>query len=139
MSGSESPRVSPYISHDPDDISGTGDLTFEGPLRQRDPRLPWKSDVVEYVSRAPCCLHSASGGGGRFIQPLLSGRWRRPNHSDLSAATAAWRQTNGGHDFVTLAGELLNRHGVYTGGQRSGNGAGKSGASVLDERTRFQN
>jgi chromosome segregation protein len=57
------------------------------------------------------------------VQPLLSGIL---GHTliveDLPAATAAWRETNGAFDFVTRTGELLTRHGVFTGGSSNGNG-----------------
>src|SRR5205085_5107393 len=35
---------------------------------------------------------------------------------NLEAATAAWQDSKGAFHYVTLAGELLSRHGVYTGG-----------------------
>lgn len=35
---------------------------------------------------------------------------------DLSTATAAWHQTGGVFDYVTLAGDLLSSQGIYTGG-----------------------
>ena len=44
---------------------------------------------------------------------------------DLATATAAWRESNGAFDFVTQTGELLNRHGIFTGGNVNGNGSGK--------------
>src|SRR5262249_5658054 len=53
---------------------------------------------------------------------------------DLEAATAAWRDTNGAFHYVTLAGELLSRHGVYTGGSLNGNGNGKAPASILGRK-----
>jgi chromosome segregation protein len=57
------------------------------------------------------------------VQPLLTGIL---GHTmiveDLPAATAAWRETNGAFDFVTRTGELLTRHGVFTGGSTNGNG-----------------
>ena len=57
--------------------------------------------------------------------------------ADLAAATAAWRESNGAFDFVTLAGDLLNRHGIYTGGYVNGNGNGK--AAVVDSRPQKSN
>jgi chromosome segregation protein len=47
---------------------------------------------------------------------------------NLAAATEEWQRHPGELEFVTLTGELLSRHGVYTGG--AGNN-GKSSASVL--------
>jgi chromosome segregation protein len=36
--------------------------------------------------------------------------------ADLPAATAAWQETRGAFDYVTLAGDLLSGLGIYTGG-----------------------
>ena len=56
---------------------------------------------------------------------------------DLDAATAAWRDTNGAYHYVTLAGDLLSRHGVYTGGYLNGNGNGKAPASILGRKNQI--
>ena len=56
---------------------------------------------------------------------------------DLSSATAAWRETHGTFDFVTLNGELLSRHGVYTGGYLNGNGSGKAPSSILGRKNQI--
>lgn len=54
---------------------------------------------------------------------------------DLEAATEAWRETHGAFHYVTLAGDLLSRHGVYTGG--SANGSGKASASILGRKSQI--
>ena len=54
---------------------------------------------------------------------------------DLAAGTAAWREQNGAFDFVTFNGELLSRHGVYTGG--SSNGSGKAPSSILGRKNQI--
>ena len=54
---------------------------------------------------------------------------------DLAAATAAWRESLGAFHYVTLAGEQLSRHGVYTGG--SANGSGKAPASILGRKNQI--
>jgi len=56
---------------------------------------------------------------------------------DLSAATAAWQDTNGAFHYVTLAGELLSRHGVYTGGYLNGSGNGNAPASILGRKNQI--
>ena len=56
---------------------------------------------------------------------------------DLSRATAAWRETDGTFDFVTLGGELLSRHGVYTGGYLNGNASGKAPSSILGRKNQI--
>jgi chromosome segregation protein len=56
---------------------------------------------------------------------------------DLATATAAWRETGGRFDFVTLGGELLSRQGVYTGGSSNGNGSGKAPSSILGRKNQI--
>ena len=54
---------------------------------------------------------------------------------DLATATSAWRESHGAYDFVTASGELLSRHGVYTGG--SANGSGKAPSSILGRKNQI--
>src|SRR5277367_101812 len=54
---------------------------------------------------------------------------------DLAAATDAWRESHGTADFVTLSGELLSRHGVYTGGRS--NGSVQASASILGRKNQI--
>src|ERR1043166_4391206 len=54
---------------------------------------------------------------------------------DLAAATEAWRECNGAFDFVTISGELLSRHGVYTGG--ASNGSGQAPGSILGRKNQI--
>lgn len=55
--------------------------------------------------------------------------------SDLAAATEGWRATQGRFDYVTVNGEVLDRHGVYTGG--SGNHNGQNAVSVLSRKNQI--
>src|SRR5204862_2802675 len=43
----------------------------------------------------------------------------------------------GNFHFVTLSGEILSRHGVYTGGYANGNGDGKAPASILGRKNQI--
>ncbi|HTL56745.1 MAG TPA: chromosome segregation protein SMC [Candidatus Limnocylindrales bacterium] len=56
---------------------------------------------------------------------------------DLHAATADWRASNGAFSYVTLNGELLSSHGVYTGGYSNGHGNGKAAASILGRKNQI--
>ncbi|MCX6922091.1 MAG: chromosome segregation protein SMC, partial [Verrucomicrobia bacterium] len=56
---------------------------------------------------------------------------------DLNAATVAWRESKGTFHYVTLGGELLSRHGIYTGGYVNGNGDGKAPASILGRKNQI--
>jgi chromosome segregation protein len=55
----------------------------------------------------------------------------------LAIATAAWKETNGAHDFVTLDGELLNRYGVFTGGANGATTSGKAPSSILGRKNQI--
>ena len=55
---------------------------------------------------------------------------------DLTTATEYWNQKPGINDFVTLDGDLLDRHGVYTGGTQNGNGGAVS--SVLARKNQIE-
>ncbi len=71
---------------------------------------------------------------GPLLERLL-GRTRIVR--DLEAATAAWVQSPGAFHYVTLGGEVLSEHGVYTGGSSGGNGEGKEAASILGRRNQI--
>ncbi|MEW6158480.1 MAG: chromosome segregation protein SMC [Verrucomicrobiota bacterium] len=74
------------------------------------------------------------------IQPLLQGLLGQTHIvADLHTATQAWQECHGQYDFVTLKGELLNRHGIFTGGSgnSNGNGNGKTPASVLGRKNQI--
>ena len=69
------------------------------------------------------------------IQPLLERLLGRTLIApDLGAATTAWQAGNGQFDFVTPVGDLLNRHGIFTGGSLGGQGGEKSSASILGRK-----
>ncbi len=55
--------------------------------------------------------------------------------ADLADATQAWQACRGCFHFVTLGGQILSRHGVYTGG--SANGSGKAPASILGRKNQI--
>ncbi|MDB6019178.1 MAG: condensin subunit Smc [Pedosphaera sp.] len=70
------------------------------------------------------------------VQPLLQSLLGQTLMvADLNAATAAWQEQRGAFDFVTAAGELLSRHGIYTGG--SANGSGKAPGSILGRKNQI--
>ena len=72
------------------------------------------------------------------VQPLLQRLLGQTLISpDLTSATAAWRDANGTCDFVTPAGELLNRHGIFTGGYLNGNGSSQAASSILGRKNQI--
>ncbi|HVY68668.1 MAG TPA: chromosome segregation protein SMC [Verrucomicrobiae bacterium] len=76
--------------------------------------------------------------GDASVQPLLNALLGQTVIvADLAAATKAHRETSGAFDFVTQSGELLNRHGVFTGGYLNGNGSGKGPSSILGRKNQI--
>jgi chromosome segregation protein len=57
--------------------------------------------------------------------------------SDLATATDQIQNGHAGCDFVTLTGDLLSRHGIYTGGYLNGNGDPKAPASILGRKNQI--
>ena len=57
--------------------------------------------------------------------------------SDLTTATAQIQNGHAGCDFVTLTGDVLSRHGVYTGGYLNGHGNPKAPASILGRKNQI--
>ncbi len=57
--------------------------------------------------------------------------------SDLATATNQIQNGHAGCDFVTLTGDLLSRHGVYTGGYLNGHGNPKGPASILGRKNQI--
>jgi chromosome segregation protein len=67
-----------------------------------------------------------------LINALLGGTWLVSN---LDAASAAWQAAGGRADFVTAQGEMLSRHGIFTGG--AGNQNGKPASSILARKNQI--
>ena len=57
--------------------------------------------------------------------------------SDLTTATHQIQNGHAGCDFVTLNGDLLSRHGIYTGGYLNGHGNPKAPASILGRKNQI--
>src|SRR6185369_115170 len=56
---------------------------------------------------------------------------------DLNSATAQLQNGHAGCDFVTMTGDLLNRHGIYTGGYLNGSGNGRAPSSILGRKNQI--
>ena len=70
------------------------------------------------------------------VRNLLNGLLARTRVvSDLAAAAAAWRASGGVWEFVTPDGQMLSRHGIFSGG--SGNGSGKNASSILGRKNQI--
>jgi chromosome segregation protein len=57
--------------------------------------------------------------------------------ADLGTATAQIQNGHAGCDFVTLSGDLLNRHGIYTGGYLNGSANGRAPSSILGRKNQI--
>jgi chromosome segregation protein len=72
------------------------------------------------------------------VEPLLKSLLGRTFiAADLGTATAQIQNGHAGCDFVTLGGDLLNRHGIYTGGYLNGKGNGKAPSSILGRKNQI--
>jgi chromosome segregation protein len=72
------------------------------------------------------------------VEPLLKSLLGRTFiASDLGTATAQIQNGHAGCDFVTLGGELLNRHGIYTGGYLNKGSNGKAPSSILGRKNQI--
>lgn len=106
-------------------------LDHHGPLPEPPPA------VQETLRRLGCrpALEAvrAEPSVDSLVRALLGTTWLAP---DLETATAAWQETGGCCEFATPGGELLSRHGVFTGGA-SGNGKNRAG-SILARRNQIE-
>ena len=57
--------------------------------------------------------------------------------SDLATATRQIQNGHAGCDFVTLGGDLLSRHGIYTGGYLNVSGNSKAPSSILGRKNQI--
>jgi chromosome segregation protein len=72
------------------------------------------------------------------VEPLLKSLLGRTFIAcDLNTATLQIQNGHAGCDFVTLGGDLLNRHGIYTGGYLNGGGNGKGPSSILGRKNQI--
>ncbi|HEY4415689.1 MAG TPA: chromosome segregation protein SMC [Verrucomicrobiae bacterium] len=72
------------------------------------------------------------------VEPLLRSLLGRTFiAADLPTATAQIQNGHAGCDFVTMGGELLSRHGIYTGGYLNKGGSGKAPSSILGRKNQI--
>ncbi|HZL43478.1 MAG TPA: chromosome segregation protein SMC, partial [Verrucomicrobiae bacterium] len=71
---------------------------------------------------------------GKLVRSLLGHTFIASN---LSSATAQLQNGHAGCDFVTLSGDLLSRHGVYTGGYLNGSGDSRAPSSILGRKNQI--
>jgi chromosome segregation protein len=109
--------------------AGRASIAALGLQSEKSPAIPVPAHSHALVAST---VVEADPSVGSLVQRLLAGTQVVP---DLAAATTGWRECNGAFDFVTLNGELLSRHGVYSGG--SSNGSGQAAASILGRKNQI--
>jgi len=72
------------------------------------------------------------------VEPLLKSLLVRTYiAADMKTARAQSQNGHAGCDFVTLSGDLLNRHGIYTGGSLNAGGEGSAASSILGRKNQI--
>ncbi len=108
-------------------------LMFEGELAADANGQPER--VLEQGQIIPALnVVQADASVERLLKSLLG---RTFIASDLSTATAQIQNGHAGCDFVTLTGDVLSRHGIYTGGYLNGHGNPKAPASILGRKNQI--
>ena len=111
-------------------------LSFNGPLSPEATQHP--APVSETPPSAPPVRALSVVEGDPAVDKLLKGLLGRTFIvPDLASATASIQNGHAGCDFVTVGGDLLNRHGVYTGGYLNGQGNGKAPSSILGRKNQI--
>src|SRR5882724_10202352 len=70
----------------------------------------------------------------KLVKSLLGRTFIAPS---LNSATTQLQNGHAGCDFVTVSGDLLNRHGIYTGGYLNGQGNGRAPSSILGRKNQI--
>jgi chromosome segregation protein len=98
-----------------------------------------KSDAAQAGLQAGQIVHAMSVIQAEpSVEPLLKSLLGRTFiAADLNTATAQIQNGHAGCDFVTMGGELLNRHGIYTGGYLSKGANGKAPSSILGRKNQI--
>ncbi|HSY43010.1 MAG TPA: chromosome segregation protein SMC, partial [Candidatus Acidoferrum sp.] len=107
-------------------------LAFEGVLAS-DNGLPERNLEHGQIVRALNVVQT-DPSVERLLKSLLG---RTFIASDLATATAQIQNGHAGCDFVTLSGDVLSRHGIYTGGYLNGHGNPKAPASILGRKNQI--
>ena len=114
---------------DESQLAFAGDMAPGDRARQR--RSPGELATIVHALSVIRADPSVETLFGVVARPHVHRRRSRRGHG------ACRRTATRGCDFVTLGGELLNRHGVYTGGYLNGNGNGKAPASILGRKNQI--
>jgi len=98
-----------------------------------------KSDAAHHGLQVGQIVHAMSVIQAEpNVEPLLKSLLGRTFiAADLGTATAQIQNGHAGCDFVTMGGDLLNRHGIYTGGYLNKGSNGKAPSSILGRKNQI--
>jgi chromosome segregation protein len=105
--------------------------------------LEWQhADPSEDTPPIPDCPHGQSAlsviEADPEIRPLLHRLLARTRIvTSLDDAAAAWANGGNNFDYVTSRGELLSRHGVFTGGDLNGSSTDANASSILGRKNQI--
>jgi len=116
------------MAYDPKQLAFEGDMAPGGGLEVLQNGLQ-KGQIIHALA-----VVQAEPSVDKLLKALLG---RTFIASDLATATDQVQNGHAGCDFVTLTGDLLSRHGVYTGGYLNGNGNPKAPASILGRKNQI--
>jgi chromosome segregation protein len=109
-------------------------LVFGGELLPEENKAAAQSGLKEGQIVRALDVVQAEPSVDKLLKALLG---RTFVASDLATATDQIQNGHAGCDFVTLTGDLLSRHGVYTGGYLNGHGNPKGPASILGRKNQI--
>lgn len=109
-------------------------LAFAGEMAPNE-----KSEAAQHGLQSGQIVHAMSVIQAEpNVEPLLKSLLGRTFiAADLGTATAQIQNGHAGCDFVTVGGELLNRHGIYTGGYLNKGNNGKAPSSILGRKNQI--
>ncbi|HEX7619201.1 MAG TPA: chromosome segregation protein SMC, partial [Verrucomicrobiae bacterium] len=109
-------------------------LVFGGELLPEENRAAALSGLKEGQIVRALDVVQAEPSVDKLLKALLGRTFVAP---DLATATDQIQNGHAGCDFVTLTGDLLSRHGIYTGGYLNGHGNPKGPASILGRKNQI--
>ena len=109
-------------------------LVFGGELLPEENKAAAVSGLKEGQIVRALDVVQAEPSVDKLLKALLGRTFVAP---DLATATDQIQNGHAGCDFVTLTGDLLSRHGIYTGGYLNGHGNPKGPASILGRKNQI--
>ena len=109
-------------------------LAFSGDMAPADTEEMIKSQLEKGEVVSALNVVKIDPSVEKLVKSLLGRTFIAPS---LNSATAQLQNGHAGCDFVTVSGDLLNRHGIYTGGYLNGSGNGRAPSSILGRKNQI--